>query len=136
MGASQVILTVISGPLKGITHVIEGEETCRIGRARDCDVQLAMPNDSRFANISRHHCEIELNPPQLRDLGSRNGTWLNGKRIGHSSEYLENEADRSPGEFVPINDGDEITVGFTMIHVRVPINQKAATFQLESRSLI
>jgi pSer/pThr/pTyr-binding forkhead associated (FHA) protein len=48
-----------------------------IGRRRNCDLRI--PLDS----ISKRHCQISLEGDSLkiRDLGSRNGTFLNGKRV-------------------------------------------------------
>jgi predicted component of type VI protein secretion system len=49
----------------------------RIGRRDDCDIAL------RFPNVSSRHCELELLEGywQVRDLGSSNGTKVNGVRI-------------------------------------------------------
>ena len=48
-----------------------------IGRRRNCDLRI--PLDS----ISKRHCQISIEGDSLkiRDLGSRNGTFLNGKRV-------------------------------------------------------
>jgi pSer/pThr/pTyr-binding forkhead associated (FHA) protein len=48
-----------------------------IGRRRDCDLRIPL------APISRRHCQLSQNQEALkvRDLGSRNGTYLNGDRI-------------------------------------------------------
>lgn len=53
--------------------------------------------------ISRKHSQIEQRDGQylIRDLGSRNGTFLNGTRLG------EDES--------PLHEGDEITIGLTKI---------------------
>ncbi len=68
-----------------------GEGPCLIGRAVDCTVQLGA-----FA-VSRHHAEITVEGDRLRlrDLGSRNGTLLNGRRI------LE-EVDLAPGDEIDL----------------------------------
>ena len=60
-----------------------------IGRRQDCD--LCIP----LMPVSRRHCELdkEREAIRLRDLGSQNGTYLNGKRIEESvinpGDYLQ-----------------------------------------------
>ena len=121
MSSSFVKISVQNGPLKGLTRVFDSARQCVIGRAADCDLQLSLPEETSFANVSRHHCELDIDPPlvHVRDLGSRNGTWLNGRRLRHGGEYLENESDRQPGEFVPLGDGDVLEVGHTKFQVSV-----------------
>lgn len=48
-----------------------------IGRAADCDISLAA------AHLSRRHAQLSLRDDTLfvKDLGSSNGTFLNGKRV-------------------------------------------------------
>jgi hypothetical protein len=70
-------------------------ETAVIGRLPDCAVPLSDPQ------VSRNHAEIRRGPDGFRvvDLGSTNGTSVNGTIVG---EQL-------------LRDGDEIGVGNTMI---------------------
>jgi hypothetical protein len=66
-----------------------------LGRSRECDVQI---DD---ANASRRHCEIVQDGAaswSVVDLGSTNGTEVNGRR-----------------ERAPLNDGDRISVGGTVV---------------------
>ncbi|MHB2149223.1 FHA domain-containing protein [Calditrichota bacterium LG25] len=67
----------------------------RIGRGKDND--LMIPSD--FAKVSTHHCVVELQSDgnyYLTDIGSRNGTTINGKlipqnkpqRIGPTDEII------------------------------------------------
>jgi hypothetical protein len=51
-----------------------------VGRSRGCDVVMAQPT------ISRHHLELRaLDGAWLAvDLGSSNGTWLMGRRVGRA----------------------------------------------------
>jgi len=48
-----------------------------LGRQSDCDLQVPL------GEISRQHCEvhIEKNKVVLKDLGSANGTFVNGQKI-------------------------------------------------------
>jgi predicted component of type VI protein secretion system len=48
-----------------------------VGRSRWCDVRIAS------ARVSRRHCCLVLsgNEVLVRDLGSTNGTWINGRRV-------------------------------------------------------
>jgi diguanylate cyclase (GGDEF)-like protein len=73
-------LLVVSGRQAGRAFPIFNSEFL-IGRGRQCD--LSMDEES----ISRHHCKIvtENNETLLIDLGSTNGTYLNGKRVTSSS---------------------------------------------------
>jgi FHA domain-containing protein len=65
-----------------------------LGRSRECDVRVA------DANVSRRHCEVVQDGPTswtVVDLGSTNGTELNGHRVSRAA----------------ITDGDRITIGGT-----------------------
>ena len=48
-----------------------------IGRGDDCDIKLVSDR------VSRHHCEILYKDGhyELRDLGSTNGTYVDGARV-------------------------------------------------------
>jgi len=52
-----------------------------IGRRHDCD--LCIP----LTVVSKRHCQMNLNKEavKIRDLDSRNGTFLNGKRIDETT---------------------------------------------------
>jgi transcriptional regulator with AAA-type ATPase domain len=51
-----------------------------LGRGDDCEVRLAS------AEVSRHHAELRREGPLLiiRDLGSMNGVFVNGQRVGEA----------------------------------------------------
>ena len=61
-----------------------------LGRRHDCDLHIPL------LVVSRRHCELFLNNDTLkvRDLDSRGGTFLNGKRI--------TEATIQPGDYLTI----------------------------------
>jgi len=63
-----------------------------IGRAEGCNLR------SRSAQVSRHHCTIQVNngTATIQDLGGENGTFVNGNRITSIQQ---------------LKDGDKLVVG-------------------------
>ncbi|MBD2131357.1 MULTISPECIES: protein kinase [unclassified Sphaerospermopsis] len=78
---STVTLTITTGKLSGKQYIFDNRSTCVIGRNDDCNLQIA---DNIDMKVSRYHCLLDINPPEIRirDLGSLNGTYVNGKIIG------------------------------------------------------
>ncbi|GGM40550.1 hypothetical protein GCM10007977_047470 [Dactylosporangium sucinum] len=115
-----VQLTIMAGPLSGRTFRFEERTTLILGRADDCSPQL--PDDHEHRTVSRHHCLLDINPPdvRIRDFGSLNGTYLNRKKIGQRAEGQS--AEEAAGVRFPehdLADGDEFRLGPTTFHVRV-----------------
>ncbi|HEY7159088.1 MAG TPA: FHA domain-containing protein [Gemmataceae bacterium] len=76
----RVILRVTNGERRGQEFVLENEADYILGRSRDCSCVLNDP----FCLVSRHHCRVKVHAPfvGIQDLGSRNGTRVNGASIG------------------------------------------------------
>lgn len=91
----QVNLRVLAGPYRDRVFCFTQPDTFLIGRSNEA--HLCLTNDRFF---SRHHCLLEINPPHcfLRDLGSTNGTFVNGERV--SEAYLKSGAEIQGGETV------------------------------------
>ena len=96
----RVTLHVVAGPQTGRDFTFDQHDTFMIGRSEDA--QFCLPHDRFF---SRHHCILEIAPPQcfLRDLGSTNGTYVNGIRV----------------ETAHLKHGDRIQGGETVLEVKV-----------------
>lgn len=96
----RVTLNVVAGPQTGRNFTFDQHDTFMIGRSEDS--HFCLPHDRFF---SRHHCLVEIAPPQafLRDLGSTNGTFVNGLRV--ETTYLKH--------------GDRIQGGETVLEVQV-----------------
>ncbi len=122
---AKVILTVIAGNLQGRKFEFDTRTTCIIGRAKDCYPQL--PNDQAHLTISRYHCLLDINPPHIRvrDFGSRNGTFVNGRLIGqrYSHQTPSQGAQLNFPEY-DLQEGDQITIGKTSFKVNIEPEQQ------------
>jgi eukaryotic-like serine/threonine-protein kinase len=94
---AKVILTITKGKLKGKQFPFDSRTICIIGRARNCNIQI--PDDQYHSIISRYHCLLDINPPdiRIRDFGSRNGTDVNGQCIGKRAK------NQTPSEGAKLN---------------------------------
>lgn len=94
-----IVLEVTRGPHTGQRFEFDRHDTFLVGRSSRA--QLCLHDDPHF---SRNHFRIEVSPPRcyLVDLGSNNGTKVNGRRIRETF----------------LADGDIISGGRTEIVVR------------------
>jgi serine/threonine-protein kinase len=107
----KVVLTAIKGKLQGQEFVFAERTMLILGKEEDCSLRL--PKDSDHRIVSRHHCLLDINPPdvRLRDLGSRNGTWVNAEEIGRRPPGMSPEEARKlelPER--DLKDGDQIAL--------------------------
>jgi hypothetical protein len=94
---------LVSGPEPGAdgntqrTYELNAPVTM-LGRGTDCDLRLVDPG------VSRHHAELRVEDGEvvLVDLGSTNGTFVNGQ----------------PVRRVSLNDGTQVTLGRTTLVFR------------------
>ena len=98
----QVVLTVIDGPHAGKSFTFQEHDNFIVGRSSSAHFRL--PRKDEY--FSRIHFMVEVNPPycRLMDMGSRNGTFVNGRRVEQP---------------VDIRDGDTIEGGNTKIRVAI-----------------
>src|SRR5262245_13821080 len=87
---------------------VELEPKNTLGRHPDNTIQIL----DRI--VSKNHCHIDLSDGRyvLRDLGSLNGTYINGERVSGQRE---------------LEAGDEITLGSTKIVFDAPVPAHAST---------
>jgi pSer/pThr/pTyr-binding forkhead associated (FHA) protein len=103
------------------------DEPCQpvIGRANDCTIQL--PTNFRFAEVSRHHCLLDIDPPaiRVRDLGSLNGTFVNGEVIGQPRINRAPEEKRANASTTrELKGGDQLQVGTLVFRVGVDASEE------------
>lgn len=96
----RVVLDVTEGPGEGRQFSFERHDVFLVGRSPRCHFSVGGDLD-----CSRVHMLMVLSPPicQLRDLGSTNGTYVNGEPVREAV----------------LNDGDVVTAGQTAIRVTV-----------------
>lgn len=94
---THTILEIIQGPDQGRRFPLQGEEI-HIGRHSQCEVVL---ND---LEVSRRHLKITRvgSTWVIDDLGSTNGTWVNGQRVAKQV----------------LSPGDRVEIGQTVLLVR------------------
>jgi pSer/pThr/pTyr-binding forkhead associated (FHA) protein len=123
-------LTVANGPLVGQAYEFREPAVYVLGRAAEC--YLRLPDQRPYKDISRHHCLLSVNLPELRllDLGSTNGTFVNGARLGPPGEgdpalagepgVLTLPLHAPEAGWHPLKDGDVIALADSaVLHVRV-----------------
>lgn len=97
-----VTLEIVDGPDIGTRFRLSGGAAV-IGRSADVDIPL-----TKVKSLSRRHSQVEISPEgvQVRDLGSQNGTFVNGRRI----------------EAAPLADGSVLRVGPVefAVHIETP----------------
>ncbi|HEX6451639.1 MAG TPA: DUF3662 and FHA domain-containing protein [Trebonia sp.] len=100
-GRPRLVVSGSGGSLEvGSTYDLQTPVTL-LGRGTDCDLRLVDPG------VSRHHAELRVEEDQvvLVDLGSTNGTFVNGQ----------------PARRVVLTDGTTVTLGRTTMIFRTDI---------------
>jgi hypothetical protein len=104
---SEYVVEIVEGPDAGMQFAL-GQGASEIGR--DAGVAIELVNDHL---VSRRHARLTLRADGVlvEDLGSRNGTFVNGNQI------------YSPAIVTP---GNEITIGVSVLALRQPGPSAAA----------
>jgi serine/threonine-protein kinase len=95
-------LVVVDGPETGRSFTFDQADSFLIGRSPKAHLVLD-PKADQY--ISRTHCLVDIRPPRciVNDLGSTNGTFVNGEKVRRAE----------------VGDGDELRVGRTRIRILV-----------------
>jgi pSer/pThr/pTyr-binding forkhead associated (FHA) protein len=97
-----------------------------IGRDPQCDIRVPA------AAVSRRHCEISFDDDEdwvkIKDLGSSNGTYVNGQRITQETELTPGDAIRiGPFVLVVRFDGFPKTIDTAQVFAQAGAGATAAT---------
>jgi hypothetical protein len=126
-----VTLTITTGKLSGKQYKFDSRSTCIIGRNDDCNLQIA---DNIDMKVSRYHCLLDINPPEIRirDLGSLNGTYVNGKIIGQrKADLTAEEAKKIVFPEYDLTNNDQVEIGDIVFQVGIEKEiEKQPTYNL------
>jgi len=114
-----ISLSVIEGKLDATRFNLNRCGRYLVGRGRDCDIVLS--GDDLEA-LSRHHCllTVDESTVSLRDLGSRNGTYVNGECIGcRLDESPSDDINSDSYVSYDLNDGDDIRMGQLVLRIAI-----------------
>ena len=101
----KVLFNITKGYSANNIYQYSQKESLIIGRHEDCHINI----NSTDYTVSRRHCLIEIAPPliRVRDFGSKNGTYLNGEKIGQRGEHQSpEEGQKYPSLEFDVNSGD------------------------------
>lgn len=110
----KVKFKVVDGPGAGREFGIPLPK-CLIGRLQDCHVRL------KSEAISRHHCVVYVRGGELhvRDLRSRNGTYVNDRQVQRECE---------------LRDGDELRLGPLVVKIQIDHERNASLTPTANRA--
>lgn len=96
--------------------------TATLGRKPDCTIRIPA------ADVSREHCQliVDGNTLKVRDLGSSNGTFVNGKRVAEATLKAGDRLTIGPAVFIIQIDGQPANVQPAAIQALPPGTEKAA----------
>ena len=99
-------LVIASGKRAGKAILLKRSEML-IGRAEECGIRLTSDE------ISRRHCSIKVVPDTVwvEDLRSRNGTFVNGRRISEKTKLYDGDLLRVGGLELRISGGSLAAAG-------------------------
>jgi len=101
----------ISGSLKGSRFILPENRELRVGRARGAEIQILEDL------VSRNHARIQVGASvTVLDLGSRNGTYVNGRRIDRAT----------------LESGDRLLFGTSVGQVWIPPREPAPQSRLSA----
>ena len=94
-----------------------------IGRRHDCDLRIPL------MSVSKRHCQLNRDEGTLkiRDLSSRNGTYLNGKRIDEAVIQAGDYIEIGPLKFVLQIDGEPKDIAQPELAAQALPQERAST---------
>lgn len=98
-------LVVVKGPHRGLSKALDSSKELFIGRSRSADICLQ--DDKKVSQL--HAKLLPVGPERfiLEDLGSTNGTYVNGKQM----------------EQTPVHSGDRLKIGHSLLIYRTDAHE-------------
>lgn len=129
----RVTIEFIEGVMKNTPPIqFDGVQIIMIGRESDCHIQV--PNEEN--TVSRRHCVIEIHSRgvSITDFGSRNGTYVDGRDIGHRElKETPEEGQARTYDVVSLRNKSVIGIGKHM-KIQVSIEKIAETAAIPNKN--
>ncbi|MFO0929566.1 MAG: FHA domain-containing protein [Gemmataceae bacterium] len=131
--ATMLVLRALTGEMRGLEFAFAAPATVILGRSRSCALRL--PGDG---TVSRQHCMVEVDDygVWVQDLGSLNGTFVNGEKVGQRIPTQGDDETMVQPPRHALVDGDELRVCNNLFAVRLtdvtPLPQKRGLTSLSS----
>ena len=121
MAVPKFVLRGVSGAAFGKTYPVAAPQV--IGRQSDCDISI--PSEE----ISRRHARVRPTPIglQVEDMGSSNGTFINGKRVQEGLLRPGEELRLDNIRFLLVAPGVEIPSVSRLAKGNVPVAKKSGS---------
>jgi len=121
-----LILKATAGDLQGKQFSFSSPAYCVFGRSRSCTLRL--PGD---ATVSRQHCLVEIDGEGIwiQDLGSLNGTFVNGQKIGARDANPKGDATMIQPPRQCLRDGDQLRICNNVFAVHVVDSEESGLTQ-------
>ncbi|MGM9649556.1 MAG: protein kinase [Butyricicoccaceae bacterium] len=118
----KVTIEFTKGSLSGQSPMVfEGRNVIVVGRDKNCHIR---PTEGK---VSRNHCVLDMDNKGItvRDFGSLNGTYVNGKNVGQREKGMSVEEGRRMNfASVPLRTGDRVGLSRDF-EMRIRVEQNA-----------
>jgi eukaryotic-like serine/threonine-protein kinase len=84
----KIIITILDGSLKGTEFPFEYKKNQEYSIGRDSSCAISFPSNEDYTGISRKHCVLAIDPPNVKISSFSQNTFVNGIKVGEEFEAV------------------------------------------------